>query len=110
MCEHDIGSPVQGFVVGPFESFAFHRGMEQAVDLLYEVLHIVIRHVAAVVLKQVIDANEQIGDWMKPRKPGVFLKQLEQGVHGLDWSVDAFVGQLFGDYQSAVKADEAFSD
>lgn len=110
MREHDVGCPVHRFVVGPFESFAFHRGMEQAVDLLQEVLHVVIGHVAAVVFQQVIDANEQIGDRVKPCEPGISLKEFEQAVHGLDRSVDAFVSQLFGNDESAVKPDEAFAD
>src|SRR5262245_44847554 len=110
MCKHHIGSPIQRFIVGPFKSFTFHRGMEENIDFLKEMFDVVIGDVAAVILEELIDPNQQIGDGMKPCEPGIALQQFQQAVHGLNRSVDAFVSLLFGNDERAVKPDEALAD
>ena len=110
MREDDIRSPIQRFIVGPFEAFAFDRRMEQSVDLVKKMLHIVIGDFATVILQQVINPYQQIGNRVEPGKPGVLLKQLKQLVHRLNRTTNALIGQLLGNDEGAMKADEAFPD
>ena len=110
MREDDIRSPIERFIVGPFESFTFDGWMEQSIDLVKEMLYIVLGDVAAVIFQQMINSHQQIGDRVEPRKPGILLQQFKQPVHRLDRSTNAFIGELLGDDEGTVKADEAFPD
>jgi len=77
MSKHHVRRAIQGFIVRPLKAIAFDRRMKQTIDFPDEVFDIFIGHVAAVIFQQVIDANEEIGERVEPRKPGVLLKQVE---------------------------------
>ena len=84
--------------------------MEKDIDFLKEMLNVVIGDVAAVILEELIDPDQEIGNGMKPCEPGIALQQFEQAVHRSNRPVDAFIGLLFGNDERPVKPDEAFSD
>jgi hypothetical protein len=106
--EHDIGSPLERFIVGSFESFSFDGWMKQAVNFSQEMRDIVAGDVTRIVLQQVINADKQIGDRVQPGEPGVLLEQLDQHFHGLHGSTHAFIGLLLRKNEGTVKPDEAF--
>ena len=110
MRKHDVGGAIQGFVVGTVKPITFNGRMKQAVDFPKKVCDVFIRDVTAVVLKQVIDSDEEVGEGVEPREPGILLKKREQRVDRLDRTIDPFVGQLLRDNQSPVKPDQAFSN
>jgi len=62
-----------------------------------EVHNVFFGDVAAVIFEQLIDPDQHIGDGMKPREPGIALKQFQQAVHRLNRAIDTFIGLLFGD-------------
>jgi len=62
--EHHVWRPVQSFVVGALEPFSLQRRMQQGVRFPDQMDDVFFRNVAGLVLKQMIDANEQIGDRM----------------------------------------------
>lgn len=108
--KHHIGRSVQRFIIGPFKAVAFDRRMEQVIDFPNEMLDVFVGDVTALIFKQVIDTNEEIGNRVEPRKPGILLKQCEERIDGFNRPVDAFIRQLLGHNQGPVKSDQAFTD
>jgi len=84
--------------------------MQQAIDLLEKPFHDFFGDIIRIIFQDMVDADEEVGEWVKPGKPGVLLKQEEQAVDRSDRPVDVFIGLLFSDDEGAVQSDQAFSN
>ena len=110
MGEDDVWRAVHGFIIRAFKTFAFDRRMQQRIDLMHEMGDVLVGNVAGLVVEQVVDAYEQIGDRVQPREPRIFLEEVDEDVDGGHRPAEELVGLLLGDNERAVQPHEAFPD
>jgi hypothetical protein len=108
--EHHVGGPIQGFIIGSFKAFPFHRRMKQRINLMHEMGDVLVCDITGIVLEQVVHAYEQIRDRVQPGEPRILLQKLDQDIDGWNRAAEAFIGLLLGNNQGAVKCDETFSN
>jgi primosomal protein N'' len=70
MGEDDVGLPLKGFVVAPFETVSLLRRANEGSGFNQKVFHLN-RHEFGFVIQEVIDTNHQLRQRVEPGKPGI---------------------------------------
>jgi hypothetical protein len=104
--EDDVGLPLKGFVVTPFETVPFLRRTNEVAGFDQKVLHFNKRELGRVI-QELIDTNHQLREGVKPRKPRVIQHQVQQLAGRFDTAINAFVGYLFCQYEGLMETQEA---
>src|SRR4026207_560150 len=75
--EDDVGLPLKGFVVTPFEPVSFLRRADERSSLYEKVLDLDKREFG-LIIQEFIDADDQLREGVKPGKPRIVQHQLQQ--------------------------------
>ena len=75
--EDDVGLPLKGFVVTPFEPVSLLRGADERPSLYEKVLDLDKREIG-LSIQEFIDTDDQLREGVKPGKPRIVQHQLQQ--------------------------------
>ncbi len=106
MGEYDVGSALQRLKITPLISIAKLRGTNEPSDFRQQDRDFIDRRLL-VPVEQFVDTDNHIGERMEPGKPWVVHYQLEELARRVHSAVNPLIGQLLGNNQGFMQAQES---